>query len=404
MERRTLWLLAGIGGGALATCGFGSGLLALVFMLASEHALTTTETLPLAGVMGVSLLFGIPLVVHGISGWRARPSRPFSPLRVWPMWLAWIILIILGAVVSLISFFPAALLPPIHVLAMSMPPLITLWSAGQALDGMGGSWREAVAALVSGGSLGLGLSFAGEALMGLALFVVVLAVAWVTPGGKEHIVTLGNNLQDPAWVKDLSNLAELLLYPPAAVAALSIFAIPIPLIEEAFKTLAAGVVARWARPNPARAFLWGVGAGAGFALVENVFNGALGGAEGWPVGAVARLGATLMHCATGGLVGWGWGQLWAKRRPLRLVESYVGAVLIHGVWNAITVSVVLLSVSALIPESNAVWLPVTSLGTLASVGLIGLLTVVCALAIPLAGRKLAAEARQTRSADAAPGL
>ena len=404
MNQRTLWLLVGIGGGALATCGFGGGLLALVFMLAGERALTATETLPLAGVMGVSLGFGVPLVVHGMSAWRARPSRPFSPPRVWPMWLAWIILIILGAVVSLMDLSPTALLPPIHILTMSISPLITLWSAGQALNGTGGSWRDVVAAVVSGGSLGLGLSFVGEALMGLALFVIVLAVAWVTPGGKEQIIALGNYLQDPTWVKDLSNLAELLLSPPAAVAALGIFAIPIPLIEEAFKTLAAGVVARWARPHPARAFLWGVGAGAGFALVENVFNGALGGAEGWPVGAVARLGATLMHCATGGLVGWGWGQLWAKRRPLRLVGSYAGAVFIHGVWNAITVSAVLLSASALIHDGNSIWLPVTSLGTLTSIGLIGLLTVACALAIPLAGRKLAAEARQTRPADAAPGL
>jgi RsiW-degrading membrane proteinase PrsW (M82 family) len=403
MERRTLWLLVGIGGGALVTCGFGSGLLALVFMLASERALTATETLPLAGVMGVSLGFGIPLVVHGMSGWRARPSHPFSPLRVWPMWLAWIILIILGTVVSLMDLSPAMLLPPIHVLTMSMPPLITLWSAGKALNGTGGSWRQVTAAMVSGGSLGLGLSFVGETLIGLALFVIVLAVALVTPGGKEQIIALGNNLQDPTWVKDLSNLAELLLSPPAAVATLGMFAIPIPLIEEAFKTLAAGVVARWVRPHPARAFLWGVAAGAGFALVENVFNGALGGAEGWSIGAVARLGATLMHCATGGLVGWGWGQLWTKRRPLRLAGSYVGAVLIHGAWNAITVSAVLLSASALIHDGNSMWLPVTGVGTLASIGLIGLLTAACALAIPLAGRKLAAETRQTHSADAAPG-
>jgi RsiW-degrading membrane proteinase PrsW (M82 family) len=318
------------------------------------------------------------------------------------MWLVWIVLIILGAVVSLMGFSPAALLPPIHVLAMSMPPLITLWSAGQALNGLGGSWREIIVAMVSGGTLGLGLSFVGEALMGSALIVVALAVAWMTPGGKEQIVTLGSNLQDPTWVTDLSNLAELLLSPPAAVATLGIFAIPVPLIEEAFKTLTAGVVARWARPHAARAFLWGVGAGAGFALVENVFNGALGGAEGWPIGAVARLGATMMHCATGGLIGWGWGQLWAKRRPLCLLGPYAGAVFIHGVWNATTVSAVLLSASALAHDGNSIWLPVAGLGTLTSVGLIALLTVACALAIPLAGRKLAAEAQQTRSADADP--
>ena len=41
------------------------------------------------------------------------------------------------------------------------------------------------------------------------------------------------------------------------------------------------------RPGPARALLWGVAGGAGFALAENLFNGALGGTEGWAPGAVA---------------------------------------------------------------------------------------------------------------------
>jgi hypothetical protein len=171
---------------------------------------------------------------------------------------------------------------------------------------------------------------------------------------------------------------------------LVLFTIPIPLIEEIFKTLAAGVAARWARPDPARALLWGVAGGAGFALAENLFNGALGGTEGWAPGAVARIGATAMHCFTSGLVGWGWGQLWTERRPLRLLGAYAAAVFIHGVWNAAAMGTVLLSVGALAHEGDELWRASAGLGTLMLLGLLAVLTVVFLLALTTVGQRLAA--------------
>jgi RsiW-degrading membrane proteinase PrsW (M82 family) len=316
------------------------------------------------------------------------------------MWLAWMLLVGLGAVISLLSLLPTWLLPPIHVLAMSLPPLIVLWSVGRALGGAGGSWREVVASMVSGGTLGLGGSLVSEGLVALAFGVVAVVVTLMTPGGAEEIVVLVDNLQDPAWLSDFTNLAELLLSPAAAVATLGMFSIPVPLIEETCKTLAAGIVARGVRPHPARAFLWGVAGGAGFALAENVFNGALGGAEGWAMGAVARFGATMMHCVTGGLVGWGWGQLWSERRPLRLLGSYVAAVVIHGVWNAITIIAVLLSAGALVHGGNDIWLAMAGLGTFTVLGLLGLLTVTFVFALPFAGRQLATGAEQLQAGTA----
>jgi RsiW-degrading membrane proteinase PrsW (M82 family) len=396
MEHRALWLFAIIGGGTLVLLGCGGGLLVLAFLLASESALTAVETLPLAGVIGLGLGFGLVLMLHGRSGWRARPSRPFNPPRVWLMWLAWMLLVGIGAVVSLLPLTPAVFLPPAHVLTMSLPPLIMLWSAGRALQGAGGSWREVVTVMIGGGSLGLVFSLVSEALVGLAFAVFLTAATLMTPGGEEQIVTLVNNLRDPAWLADFTNLAELLLTPTIATSVLGLLSVPVPLIEETFKTLAAGVAARWVRPRPARAFLWGVAGGAGFALVENVFNGALGGAEGWAAGAIARCGATMMHCAIGGLVGWGWGQLWAERRPLRFLGSYVAAVVLHGIWNAATVSATLLSVSALTQRGGDIWRSVAGLGMLTGLGLLGLLTLAFVFAVPFAGRKLAAEARQPK--------
>ncbi len=394
MQRRTLWLVAGIAGAALATLACGGGLLVLALALAGRGALTAAETLPVAGMMALGLELGVPLMLHGWAGWQGRPSRPFNPSHVWWLCLALVLLVGLGAAVSALSLAPALLLPPIHVLAMALLPLTILWLVGRSLRGVGGSWREVVAGMAGGGFLGLGGSLIGEGLIAFVLVVVATGVALMTPGGSEQVAALARNLQDPAWLTDPNNLLQFLLSPVVALSVLGMFSIPVPLIEEAFKTLAAGVVARWIRPHPARAFLWGVAGGAGFALAENLFNGALGGVENWALGAVARFGATVMHCFTGGLVGWGWGQLWGARRPLRLLGSYAAAVIIHGLWNAAAVGTALLGAGALAHAGGGIWLALTGLGALTFVGLLGLLTVTFIIALPFAGRRLADEAER----------
>ena len=309
MQRRSLWFLVAIAGVGLMLLGCGGGLLALTLTITEGEPLTGVETMPIAGIVGWGFGFGIPLMLHGVAGWRGRSSRPFSPPRVWGLWLVWMLLLGLGTAISFFSWAPPYLLPPVHVLAMSLPPLIILWLVGRALGEATGSWREVVAVMVGGSSLGLGLSLVGEMLVGLALVAVVGVAALMMPGGQERILALVRDLQNSAWLADFANLARLLLSPVVAISVLGMLSILVPLIEEGFKTLAAGVVARWTKPHPARAFLWGVASGAGFALAENLFNGALGGGEAWAMGAVTRLGATVMHCATGGLVGWGWGEM-----------------------------------------------------------------------------------------------
>lgn len=363
----------------------------LAAALVSGVALSAAETLPLAGLMALSLLLGVPMMSHGWAGWRDRPSRSFDPPRAWLLWLllAFLLLVGLGAVVGASSLSPALLLPPIHVLAMTLPPLIVLCLVGRALRGAGGSWREVVASAVSGGSVAFGASLIGEVLVVLALVITVTVVALMLPGGMERVAALAERLQDPAWQKDLTNVLDLLLSPVAVVSALVLLSVPIPLIEEAFKTLAAGLAGRWARPQPARAFLWGVAGGVGFALVENLLGGALGGAEGWAVGAVSRLGATAMHCLTGGLVGWGWGQFWTARKPLRLLACYGAAATIHGVWNGLAVGVGFLSASALVYEEGSPRFALIGIGMMALVGLLGLLTVAFIGALIVAGQRLA---------------
>ncbi len=400
MQRRTLWLIVGIVGGCLVLLGCGGGLLASAFVFLSGDTLTAIETLPIAGMVGWGLGFGIPLMLHGWAAWQARPSQPFTPARIWPMWLAWILLLGLGTAINSLSLVPTWLFSPVHVVTMSLPPLIILWLVGRALGQAGGSWREVIASVTSGGTIGFLGALVSEGTGVLALIIALVVVILMTPGGEDQVVALANNLQDPTWLSDMTNLVKLLLSPPIAIAAFGLLTIPVPIIEEALKTLATGVVGRWVRPHPARAFLWGVAGGAGFALAENIFNGALGSAEGWAIGALARFGATMMHCTTSGLLGWGWGQLWTKRRPLRLLGSFIVAVIIHGTWNAITVGAVFLSANALIHEGNDMWTAIAGLGMSIILGILALLTVTFVFVLPRIGRKLAADTKQLQTETA----
>ena len=361
-------------------------MLALSFIIGG--GLTASETLPIAGGTALGIILGIPLALQGWAGWRGRPALPFQPKRSGWLWLALAAVYGLGTLISSLSLAPAVLLPPVHVLAMALPPLLVLRMVGYGLQGRNGSRREVWAGATSGGTLAIGGAVLSEVLVAFILVFVAVLVALTIFGGSDEVMALTEKLQDPFWLADQDNLLNLLLSPPVALSLLGLFSIPVPLIEELLKTLVGGIAARWVRPSPARAFLWGVASGAGFALAENLLNGALGGVDGWALGALARFGATVMHCFTGGIVGWGWGEFWRARRLWRLLGSYFAAVTIHGVWNAAGVGVALMGVSALMNggKTSSVLMEISSI-TL--VGMLGGLTLMFLLALIRAGRRLA---------------
>ena len=111
----------------------------------------------------------------------------------------------------------------------------------------------------------------------------------------------------------------------------------------------------------------------------------------------------MMHCFSGGLVGWGWGQLWTARRPLRFLGSYAAAVTVHSLWNAAAVSAALLGASVLLHERDVIWVALAGLGLLTIVGALGLLAVAFVVALSFAARALAAQAGRSQGALARPG-
>lgn len=351
---RGLWLVAAIAGTAVLFCGTALAvLLAVATVTTAEGTIAATQALLAAGILGVSVIWGGALVLHGWSGWRARPSRPFRIRYGGWLLTSTALSIGAGAVVAALPAGPL-LLPPLHVLSMTLMAFGVIWLGARGLNGRAGSWRQFWGSMAAGGLLS---AIATILLEGLTLLMFSLAAAAVllAVSGPDYLRTLVEQLQNADWLENPHALAPWLLSPGVVLSVLFAVAVLVPLIEEALKTLVVGIIGIWVRPSPAFAFLWGLASGVGFALTENLLNGTLGGIEGWAPVALSRFGASLMHGVTGAIMGWGWGQLWTNRpfrpqRIWRLLGCYAAAVAIHSLWNALAIGVTFLALA--IPSAN----------------------------------------------------
>jgi hypothetical protein len=134
-----------------------------------------------------------------------------------------------------------------------------------------------------------------------------------------------------------------LLAPVIVAAGIVVVAGLIPLVEEVVKTVGVALTANW-QPSLPQSLLWGLAAGAGFTIAEGLLNStsALGA---WLPTVLLRLGATLLHCLTGALMGLAWYQLVVRQRWARALGLYLASVAIHGLWNGLAAATALLSVT-----------------------------------------------------------
>jgi RsiW-degrading membrane proteinase PrsW (M82 family) len=418
MQRRTLWLIIGILGiCATVTLISIGGLLAMMALLSvflTDQPLDVSSILQATGLIALGLGIGVPLVLAGWAGWQEKPSRPFNPSRTRWVWLAlpcaFLTFVALGAAIGWLprvinlpipastkAWVEALLLSPVHVLAMSIPSLLMLGLAGWGLRGTAGTQRDIVTGMTSGGCLGMGISMVAEILVIVAVVIIVMVAVILIPGGVEQLYNLSKDIENPAWQEDVSNALDLLLAPAVVIPLFGIVCVLVPLMEEAFKTLGIAVAGPWVRPRPGRAFLWGVAAGAGFALAENLLNGAAGSTETWAPVAVARVGATAMHCLSSGMLGWGWGQLWTARRPARLVGIYIVSVTLHGLWNALALGMAYAGMIAF-TQDEVIWKSIPGLAAIVVVAIMGLLSISFLVALFLIARRLATR-REERLQD-----
>ncbi|MCS7284034.1 MAG: PrsW family glutamic-type intramembrane protease [Anaerolineae bacterium] len=289
-------------------------------------------SLQVAGIGGLGLTLCLLSSLLGWRFWTGRPLGPFWVRHPWALLFLFLALLPLGTVLALWETAPAFLLPALHVLTLLTLHALVLIALGTFLGNRAGSWQDVLGGLLGGASLGAGAAILLEVGIALALGAFFVLTGQVP---QEWLRGSIPSLQGP---EDAMALVQAI--PPLLVLTGIVFlTLLAPLVEEMTKTLAVGLVGPWLRPDPARAFLLGAASGAGFALAENFLNSGFFGLL-WGGGILARLAATVMHTATGALMGWGWGQWWTERKYLRLPLAFAGAFGIHALWNG-TVGVLL---------------------------------------------------------------
>ena len=326
-------LLAVLGLSAMSTLGEGDAL-TLLMLAAGTFALGVL--LAPGAYLNARKFFNLPEPRFGLRG--LTPGLLLVMLLV-----VWVISLALGYGLSGNATFSLLLLPVVNVAALMLPVGIVLVISlkGLPLPSPRRAWSVFGASAVLGPTLAI--FFELFAFIGFALFFVLYASS--TPGLDVTFRSLMEELQNEMGSMDFisQQATTLLLSPGAAFLLLGLFALAVPVIEEAFKVFLLWFYAGRMR-SPVEGFVLGALCGAAFALAENVgFSSA--GAEDWLANVLTRATAILPHTFNSGLVGWGLAVAWQKKGYVRLGLAYLAAVLVHGAWNALSVALALNSIS-----------------------------------------------------------
>lgn len=218
---------------------------------------------------------------------------------------------VLAAVWIILS--PATALPLGLVLGSASIPAAVLFAVAGRLDA-----AVPLRALIGGGTIGVGIALMSHAVVFAFAYFFFLDFAEAGTSALEALRI------DPRFTSVLSS--------PWTMLALIELALVAPLTEEAGKALGAFV----ARPTSRReAFLSGVAAGVGFAIVENIAYGMGGllGFDAWEPIVLGRMLGAAVHPLASGLVVLGWWELRNADDPRAAIGRLITGVAVHAAWN-----------------------------------------------------------------------
>jgi hypothetical protein len=377
--------LAGFGLSALCAAGaLVFGLLTSAYPALAQNS-GASQFIGLAWVFAILALLAVPPLwlslrklfgrADGVSG-RARGFAAATTAL-----LAWPVLLLAGAWLAAFRPLGSYLLPPVTALAALIP---IWWLIEMTRRNLGSfsprrSWGALNFALFvstpTAMVVELLLLVVGAFAAGVFLSMNADTAAQIRQIGQQIIDSNG----DVAVLQDM--LLPLLTNPWVVLAALSVFSVLVPLLEELFKPLVIwallGLDAR-----PADGLVLGAVAGAGFGLVETLFNLSNPAVQSqWLMLIVGRTGTNLLHITTTALIGWSLVSAWRSGKFGRLGLAYLAAVSLHGLWNAF--SLISGMAETLLPSQPAGQL-------LAYAGLAGMLGlgVVCLAILFTANRRL----------------
>lgn len=340
-----------------------------------------TGQLLLAAAAGFVSLLMLPSAWFSLQNLLGRTDRalaPQPPVRTAWLWLlALSVVVLAGYGVSRVGGAWNFLLPLLHVTAVGLTGafLFALASRGLSIGSRQRFWGVLASGLVLGPLLILLVELAFLLLFG----VFAVAALSANPELLEQLLQVVERIPDsPQAAEEMFSLLQPYLANPLVLYAILAFAAGIvPLVEEALKPI--GVWFLFNRElTPASGFVGGLLSGAAYGMFESLSLSMTG--EAWAAVIITRAGTTLLHIFTAGLVGWGLALAFKKARFLKLLLAYLGAVLVHGLWNSLTLVSTLSEVDILnLPDSH----PLLVFSQAAPYGLLGLVVVIFLLVLAL---------------------
>jgi len=308
---------------------------------------------------GLLLSLGLALIVIGcllipsalIGFYRLRRL----PIPRWLLFISlqringvFLVLLILVLITGVLLFtWPEAATkaaPFLSVLAISMPILIYINIGSKNMAGVHPQrhWGVFAFSLAVTPSL---IIFAELGVLSLALVVFSLAAS-TNPELQRILFELSSQFstlpQDPESL--LLILKPLLSQPLVILALFLAFTVLVPIVEEVLKTISVWLLAKRIRSVP-EGYVVGILSGAGFALMEGLFSlSGFGSGEEWLVLILGRMGGSLLHVFTGGVIGWGLASIWREGRGIKYALSLILSLLVHGLWNGVVLSASLLPI------------------------------------------------------------
>jgi hypothetical protein len=343
----------------------GASILALwgIIGLASQNT-AAGVSLPMFLMTTTSIVIGLlmlPSVYYGL--WRIldRPALDSQVIlrRLHVEWwvLALPVVLIFGNLIASYTRIEWIVLPILHPLAIGIP---TIWLLFFAIRGLPlGSSQRMWGVFDSGLTLGPFLIFLLEGLAGMIFLLVLVVYLFTQPGMIEKILQISTLLeQGQTPERLLEDLRPFLFQPVVVSGALMFGAVVVPMIEEILKPI--GVWFLFGRKlTPAAGFAAGALSGAGYALIESMALSSNG--EQWSALVLARTGTSVVHILTAGMTGWALAMAWQKRRYLQLLLVYLCAVVIHGLWNCLTL-MYSFNMLGILPGSSSIMVVIRAVG------------------------------------------
>ncbi|MEK9163225.1 MAG: hypothetical protein AAB261_07965 [Chloroflexota bacterium] len=339
---KSAWVILALVGG-IAGVAMSCFVLALIpFAFLQPAALrsinsASTVVVSFISISGVGLV-GAPLAWYAFQRMRSPGVAMWKTDPFWVVVSGIVIALVLiaGQVILFFKLF-AGIVGLLQYVAIMLAALILLsitvgnWGKFSNLR----VWGH----LASGAWLSVTMAFIAEIV--IVVVVVIIVAVTLSAFSPAEFSQLQRLFQLYQRTRNLALFSAWAAKPWVMALGFLMLSFILPAVEELLKPLGVILMLK-RRPTPMEAFIGGMLGGLGFAAVETLSNlTAIG--DVWLITILARFGTMVMHGLTAGMVGWGWGQLAASRSPWKLIQSFAGAIFIHGLWNGAVVTIVLIS-------------------------------------------------------------